>query len=238
MPHGGDDRVFRTPSKYVLATIIVAALSLVSYVPASAEPKTYTYSVEHPIYGVIGTYTDKVEVNGDTRRIDTSLRVAVKILGIVVYREEADRTEEWRGARLELFHGVTTVNGKQIDISGKAQGEGFVITAPSGTSVVPANVYTSSPWSVGLPRPGTMMSTKNGKVEPVRVIDDGVAATSVRGTEMLLQHYEIITDKHQEVWSDTKGVPVRFRSEENGGPVDFILKSDTIGEREVSQQHF
>ena len=40
--------------------------------PASAA-QTYSYEVEHPTYGDIGTYTDTIERIGDTMRIDTKL---------------------------------------------------------------------------------------------------------------------------------------------------------------------
>ena len=79
--------------------------------------KTYNYSIEHDDYGTIGTYSDTIEETGGLRRIDTRLRVAVKVLGITVYREDADRTELWQGDRLVSFHGLTTVNGEPIEVS-------------------------------------------------------------------------------------------------------------------------
>src|SRR5690349_19531849 len=90
--------------------------------------QTYTYEVEHPQYGNIGTYTDTVTQDGDTRRIDTTLRVAVKVLGITMFREDADRSEVWRHDRLIAFDGVTVTNGKKVEVHGRAHGDGFDIT--------------------------------------------------------------------------------------------------------------
>jgi len=193
---------------------------------ASAAPQTYVYSVENDEYGVIGTYTDTIDNVDGNRRIDTKLRVAIKVFGIVLYREEADRTELWQGGRLTSFHGLTTVNGESTEVRGESRGDGFSITSPSGTFVAPPGVYTSSPWSVELPKPDIMMSTKNGRVERVQVIDEGVAMTKMNGSEISLRHYKILSSKRQDAWIDIGGVPVRFRSEERGSPVDFVLKHE------------
>ncbi len=195
--------------------------------PASAA-QTFSYVVEHPTYGNIGTYTDTIEQSGDTLRIDTKLRVAVKILGIVVHREEADRTELWRANRLLSFHSVTTTNGKPIEVRGEARDNGFVITSPSGTAVAPADIYTSSPWSTRLPNTGVMMSTKTGRVEPVQILGNEQALVPVLGSEVPVRHFQIYTDKRQDVWLDRSGIPVRFRTEVAGTPIDFVLSHGTV----------
>ena len=41
---------------------------------------------------------------------------------------------------------------------------------------------------------------------------------------MTLRQYEIISDKHEFVWLDDQGVPVAFRTQEDGDDIDFILE--------------
>jgi hypothetical protein len=202
-------------------SLAIGAL-VASAAPASAA-QTYSYVVEHPTYGDIGIYTDTIERNGDMLRIDTKLRVAVKVLGIVVHREEADRTELWRDNRLVSFHSITTTNGKPIEVQGEARDNGFVINSPSGTAVAPANVYTSSPWSTRLPDTGVMMSTKTGRVEQVQNLGSEKTLVPVLGSEVPVKHVQIYTDKREDVWVDRSGVPVRFRTEVAGTPIDFVL---------------
>jgi hypothetical protein len=48
------------------------------------------------------------------------------------------------------------------------------------------------------------------------------------GSEVAARHYEFITDKRQDVWLDSSGVPVRFRTEVAGQPIDFILTHGAI----------
>jgi hypothetical protein len=200
-----------------------------SAVASAPQSHTYTYSVEHALYGNIGTFSDTVEQTGDTKRIDSRLRVAVRILGIVVHREEADRTEIWQGDRLVSFHSITTVNGSPIEVRGEARPDGFAITSPSGTTVAPGNVYPSSPWVAHLSDgPALMMSTKTGKLLPVTALGGEQTRIAVHGTDVAVHHYEFITDKRQDVWMDAQGVPVRFRTEQGGRPIDFVLASETV----------
>jgi hypothetical protein len=191
---------------------------------ASTPAHTYNYTVEHPTYGTIGTFSDTVAQDGDVKRIDSKLRIAVRILGIVVHREEADRTEVWQGDRLASFHSLTTVNGTPIEVRGEARRDEFVISSPSGTTVAPRDVFPSSPWVARLSSgPAVMMSAKTGKVMPVKSLGGEQTYLSVRGADVAVHHFQIISDKRQDVWLDANGVPVRFRTEESGNAVDFIL---------------
>jgi uncharacterized protein DUF6134 len=219
-------------ARFLAAIVLLTA----SAAPASAAPRTYTYLIEHAPYGVIGTYTDTVDQNGETRRIDTALRVAVRIFGIVMYRQEADRTETWRGDRLVSFQSRTTINGKTIEVQGEARGGGFVITTPSGVVTAPPHIYTVSPWSVGLPRPETMVVPEDGKVEHAQVISGGIAISSIHGAAMPVRQYEIAGEDRYYVWSSLDGVPLRFGIRRDGSSTDFVLRPEdfaavTVGQR-------
>jgi hypothetical protein len=217
----------------------IAILGLAASSASADERAVYQYIVEHPSYGTIGTYTDTVEQKGDVKRIDTQLRVAVRVLGIPMHREEADRTEEWRGDHLVAFHSITVTNGNRIEVNGRAQGKDFVITSPHGTTVVPGDVYPSTPWAArwasAVPRPAVLMSTKSGDLKPVRVSETDKTVTSVDGIAMPAQHFRILTDKDQEVWLSEKGVPLRFSTVENGTPINFVLAPSTSAA--IAQAH-
>jgi hypothetical protein len=207
---------------------VIALGGFIAGAAPSCAAQVYSYTIEHPTYGEIGSYTDTIEKSGDTMRIDTRLRVAVKVLGIVLHREEADRTELWKGDRLVSFHSVTTTNGKPIEVRGEARDNGFVITSPTGMVVAPANVYTSSPWSTRRPNSGVMMSTKTGRVETVQASGGEQALVPILGSEVATRHYQFISDKRQDVWLDGSGIPVRFRTEVAGKPIDFILTHGAV----------
>ena len=73
-----------------------------------------------------------------------------------------------------------------------------------------------------------MMSTNTGRVEVVQTLGGEQTLVPVLGSEVAARHYEFITDKRQDVWLDSSGIPVRFRTEVAGQPIDFILTHGAI----------
>ena len=192
--------------------------------------ETYNYTVRHPSFGEIGTYTDRIERSGDQWRVDTTLHVAVSVLGVVVHREDAHRTQLWRAGRLVSFHGVTTTNGDPLEVRGEAKDDGFVVATPTGITVAPADVVPSDPWQAGRKSPAVMLSTKTGRLGAVHASGGELSRLSVHGVALSVRHYAFASDKRQEVWIDTRGIPVLFRTFENGTPIDFELSGGTLAE--------
>lgn len=193
--------------------------------PASASQQVYTYAVIHPVYGEIGTFTDTIDCTADLTRIDTHLRVAVRVLGIVAYREESDTTEVLQGNRLVTLLSSTNKDGTHIDVRGKAQGERFLVTATSGSMAAPADVAPSDPWVLKHTGIGMVVSTSTGKLVNIRVSGGEQTVISVHGVDVTTRHFLIVGDKRQEVWLDDHDIPVMFRTMEHGTPIDFVLKT-------------
>ncbi len=209
-----------------LPRVLLAALFLVGLVavpPALASSQRFEYRVEHPSHGNIGTYINRVERNGDRTTVESELHIAVKVLGVVVYRQEGRRIEHWQGERFVGFEGVTITNGERLEVRGEARANGFVITTPAGTTVAPLGVHPSNPWSPAVLNADYMMSTRTGQVTAVQVIAGAKAPAAFSAGSANLHQYEIIDDKRQFVWFDDRGTPIAFRTEERGTPIDFVL---------------
>jgi len=194
--------------------------------PARSEPLTFVYHVEHPTYGDVGTYTNVIIQNGDSVDIQTDLHVAVKVLGVRLFHQDAKRLEHWESGRLISFHGGTDDNGREIDVDGKARDDAFVIQSPLGDFTAPARVHPSNPWSQQCLNTDTMMGTKTGKVMKVAVTDTGIVDVVFDGKPTRLHQYFIDSDKHQVVWLDDSGVVAGFETEEAGTRIRFILEQD------------
>ncbi len=203
--------------------MMIGAIVASHPIDARAASQRYDYRIVHPLYGDIGTYTNIVDRRGNETAVESRLEVAVKLLGVVVFRETAARSEHWRGGRLVAYHGVTEINGKPITVSGEARGGGFVITTPAGTVTAPADVHPSNPWSAAILNTDTMMSTRDGRLYKVRISGGGVDPAAFRGGPGNLRRYEIDSDTRQFVWLDSHDVPVAFRTEEDGAAIDFLL---------------
>src|SRR5215468_7575373 len=112
-------------SPKLTASALLLSLTAAAFVanPAAYAAEKMVYSVHHSRYGDIGTYTNSVEKAGETTTVTTDAHIQVSLLGIVLYRQDAQRQERWNGNRLVSFHGVTTVNGKPTEMTGAAQGD-------------------------------------------------------------------------------------------------------------------
>jgi Family of unknown function (DUF6134) len=191
--------------------------------PAMAGITTYEYRIDHPTYGDIGTYVNVVRQSGAETEVDSELRIAVKVLGIVVYRQEASRVERWRGDKLVSFDGTTVTNGDKIELHGERRDDGFVLKTPAGQVMAPASVHPSNPWSPAVLKADVMMSTRTGRIMTVTVKGGEERTVTLAGHPMRLRQYEVVGEKHQFVWFDGRGCPVGFRTEEEGATVDFVL---------------
>jgi hypothetical protein len=198
----------------------------------AARAESYSYTIQHPTFGDIGSYVDRIERSSDGMRIETTVHIAVRTLGIVLHREDAQRSQEWRNGRLIRFQGVTTTNGTTIAIHGEAQGDRFVVDSPNGTASAPSDVVLSDPWQATRSRMGAgsavMLSTKSGKIETVHASGGDAALLSVHGVDVPARRYTYATNKTQDVWLSERGIPVRFRTVENGTPIDFTLSRESL----------
>jgi hypothetical protein len=171
------------------------------------------YRVHHSKYGDVGTYINTIDKNADTTTVNTQGRIKVSLLGIPVYSQTFDRVERWQGSRLMNFQGVTTDNGKRIDVTGVADGDHFSLTTPTGAISAPANVKLANPLSDTLLSAETIVIPEEGSVEKVSVSGGESAPITINGHSISTRHYQIQRQggpKRFEVWLDGDGIPIRF----------------------------
>lgn len=216
------------------ATLIAAVLLGVTAAvgTACANPESYEYRIIHPTYGHIGTYTNIVDRLGDDTEVRTEVRIQVRILGITMFRQEAERTERWHGQTLLAFDGVTVTNGERLEVHGAPRDGGFAVTTPSGTVLAPGTIHTSNPWSAMVLNADVMMSTRTGRVSQVLISGGEMTQVSLDGTRLTAHQYEIASLRHHFVWLSDDGTPVAFRTNEDGTLIDFLL----IRHRQLSER--
>ncbi|HEX4195191.1 MAG TPA: DUF6134 family protein [Stellaceae bacterium] len=211
-----------------LCAVGLCGAILVHASAAQAATQVLTYNVEHPKYGNIGTYTNTVSQSGTSTDVRTDLHIAVKMIGIPLFHQDATRDEQWQNQRLVGFRSQTDDNGTSIAVTGKADGSSFVINSSAhGTLTAPEQVHPSNPWAPFVLQTDTMMSTKTGKLSPVIVKDTGEFIVTFDGRQMRVHQWFVDDDKHQVVWIDEKGVVVAFQTEEQGAAINFVLKTET-----------
>ena len=211
--------------KPLKAFFVAAALALLPGArPVWAGQQVYVYAVLHPSYGRIGTLTDTVDRSPDAMRVNQRLRVTVQLLGVVVYREQSDITEIMRGDRLVSLESVTERNAKHTEVHGKAEGDQFVVDATLGSFTGPASTSPSDPWALENTGPHTLVYISSGRIKDAQVSGGQHEKISLNGGAVSLRHFVVNGLNRQDVWLDSEGIPVLFRSFEDGTPIDFVLE--------------
>ncbi len=195
--------------------------------PALAEQQVYIYSVVHPVYGEIGTLTDTIDRSPEATRIDSRLRIAVNLLGVVVSRQETDTTEIMHGNRLVSLQSVTEKDGGHFEVHGETQGDQFVVNATAGSFASPATIAPSAPWVLKRTGEQTVVFTDTGRITNIYISGGDYDTISVNGASVSARHFVVMGDKRQEVWLDNREIPVMFRTIGNGTPIDFMLQNMT-----------
>ena len=211
--------------KPIKAFIVAAGLALLPGAQAAlAGQQVYVYAVLHPSYGRIGTLTDTVDRSPDAMRVNQRLRVTVQLLGVVVYREQSDITEIMRGDRLVSLESVTERNAKHTEVHGKAEGDQFVVDATLGSFTGPASTSPSDPWALDNTGTHTLVYISSGRIRDAEVSGGQHEKISLNGGAVSLRHFVVNGLNRQDVWLDSEGIPVLFRSVEDGTPIDFVLE--------------
>src|SRR5437868_7350769 len=151
-------------------SIVGLLAGLVAGGPVMAQDSAqFIYHVNHSVFGDIGTYSNTVEPSRDGVTVKTRAHFEVKMLGVRMHHEDAERTERWQGNRLVAFRGVTDKGDGPVELKGEARGNNFVITSPQGTITAPGSVHPANPWSSNFLHSNTMMRPDTGKLEQVRI---------------------------------------------------------------------
>jgi hypothetical protein len=212
------------------ALMAAAALAETASTPATDSPQVFEYKVNHALYGEIGTYKNVVERRGDTVAVRSTLDIAVRFLGIPVYRQAGERLERWHGDRLIEFRSVTRKNGETLEVTGEARDDAFVVKGPEGIVQAPKDVRPSNPWSVKMLNAETMMSTSTGKVMPARVKGGAEDIVLFNGKPRKLRRFDVQSDKQEFVLLDERDVAVVFGTENDGSRVEFVLTRISSGD--------
>ena len=212
-----------------LVLLLVASGLLSAGTPAYAQERTYSFSVVHAVYGNIGTFTASIARSGGTTRIDTHVRIAVKILGVVAHRKESDRTEIFQGERLVSFQSATITNGTRLDVRGESKGDHFVVMSPTGVADAPDDVAPSDPWVLRDRGIATVVSLETGRIVPTRITGGEPVMVSLQGATVTTRHFAARGQGQQEtqheIWLNDHNVPIKFRIVDDGAVVDFVLTS-------------
>jgi hypothetical protein len=186
----------------LLGSLIVISVSAVSSL-AHADPSTTMTSYAVMRNGQqIGTSTVQLRRDGPQTIAEVTTHIQVKIAYITVYRYTQTETEHWTDGRLTAMNSVTDDNGTAHKVNARRRGDKLAVEADGKISEVDPSMMPASLWNPSLVQRTMALSTQDGSVMPVSVVDRGKEDVVLRGRPTLAHHYSIATTFPQEVWYD------------------------------------
>lgn len=206
---------------------LLALALFVAPAPAVAQARTSvaTFDIHHESQGTIGTQTLRIVHDGARTTVEVRVNIIVRILGVVVHRQEQFQTEIWQGGRLQSFDALDVENGKRGTVRGRAEGDKFVITTKSGQRIeAPATIRTTYPWSPEIVKHTLLMGTGSGELNNVQIARLGNVTLTLSGRTLPALHYRVSGDYQRDMWFSPDGELLQFQFKSDGDAVTFRRK--------------
>jgi hypothetical protein len=214
----------RATAILISALILPVSGGLGAPTAQAAAPFELVYRISHSLVGELGSYTCTVEPLGQgSIEIRSREHIDARMLGIPVYRMDAANTERWQGDRLLSFRAVTEQAGERTEISGRAEGDRFVITSPQGQLAAAANVHPAEPCAADFVQSTTILRPDTGGLEQVRVSGGEATSISLNGAAVPVKKYVLDGNTRYTVWLDWRNLPVKFVIDDGNGRATFTL---------------
>lgn len=154
----------------------------------------------------IGSHVVAFEPAGETLTVRVAVDLAVRMLGLVVYRYQTRASETWRGGVLMAAQAETNDDYGRYAMAAQRRDGRMVVEGTAGpTYTAPAHSLVSSHWNPAqLQAP--MISLQDGKLLEFAIAPKGRATIAARGTQLEADHFALSGPHSLELWYDRNRV--------------------------------
>jgi hypothetical protein len=186
----------------------------------------------------IGTQTVTLKQDGDVLTVTTESAVAVKMLGIIVYRMHQVLTDVYRGNRLVAVAAETKdPDGLRV---GKIARDGDRWTGKLGKQsrdFVCDCETSSTMFQIAGLKGGKMIEASEVELNNVTITDKGAETLDLPEGSVTTRHISVTGEIEREVWYDPAGNLVAAEQRgSDGSSIRQTLISDPSGHREAGQE--
>jgi len=159
----------------------------------------------------------------DSLIADSEFSLEVKVFLFTAYQYRYTSTDVWRHGCLDSVHATVDENGSQTFVRADAEARRLIIFGPSGMRKADAGIFPTNHWHAGVIGAERVLNTITGKVDDVRIVDDGVDWVMVNGKSSPARRYHYTGDLRNTVWYDDDGRWVKMRfTAEDGSTIEYV----------------
>jgi hypothetical protein len=171
----------------------------------------------------IGQHRVTFARDGGTLTVRSLFDIAIKLLGITVYRYKYQSEEVWHGNALAALTSTIDDNGTLHSVKAAAQDGKITITGPDAHETVAEPILPSTHWNAQVIDASRVINTLNGKVDDIKLVPQGQESVPVGGGQDEATHYVYSGEIQAESWYDAAGhwVKLRFPGTD-GKTIDYV----------------
>jgi hypothetical protein len=174
---------------------LVASLAIVPAMPAIAAAGDSARKLNFDVFlddRAIGYQRFVLASTGEGMRIETRAEFEVKLLRITAFEYDHRNTELWRNGCLQEIDARTDSNGKQYAVTGRAQGDTFVVGTNGGERRLGGCVASFAYWdSKLLTQRRELLNSQTGEYVPVRIDSLGRDRVRIGEREVPVERYSL-----------------------------------------------
>lgn len=201
--------------------LVIPTLLLGLQVAFSASAREWHFDVS--VDGLpIGSHDLVVRENGDARSVQSDMRFG--LLGVNSYKQHAEET--WQANCLTRLDTRTEEKGNVTTVSGRLDGNAFVIDGPRGHEQLAPCVMTFAYWNPRVLKQSGLVNLQTGAWTPITMHTLGKEQIDVRGKSVAADHFRIDTERNRiELWYLPEGEWIGLRSTtRNGHVLEYRLR--------------
>lgn len=173
----------------------------------------------------IGSHSVRYSPATDETRVDTEIRLLIKVAFFTAFAFDHRSRETWRGGRLLSLESETVEHGETLHVQGTATPGGFRVMSKSGPFIASAATLTSnSLWTPAVLEQETLVDAQHGGVIGVSARRFADEQLVVGGRQLPVTRYTFITPYLAgAIWYDADDAWVRGEFERDGAKVQYLL---------------
>jgi hypothetical protein len=211
----------RMTIRYVLAFAASAFLATPSLAAFGDDAGEYTFTVLKDGTPV-GEHRVTFDRSGDRIEIHEATEIEVRFATVPLYVFEHESRELWENSRAIRIDATTNDNGKKLDITVRADGDGYVRTVNGRVDRFDGSTAVLAFWNKATLEHRAFFSAVEDKTLEASFEYAGREKLMLAGQELDVEHYRMVGDEEHDLWFDRAGHIVKVEFRRYGSDVAYV----------------
>jgi Domain of unknown function (DUF6134) len=142
---------------------------------------------------------------------------------ITFFKYDLNATEVWEDGRLIFLKGEVDDDGDQGSVAAARNGDVLAVDGTKFAGQVSASIIPSSHWNFEATRSSKLLSTGNGEILDVAVVEQGRETIRAAGEQVEATRYLLDSDIDVTLWYDATGRWLKLAFQARGQDIEYVL---------------